>query len=90
MTSLKSEWCATRNAAEFEALRPHLSREPEHGALQSLAESQGWNASTLRKTLSRLRQRFRHHVKEQIKPTLDDHVTADDEMAALLGALAPR
>lgn len=89
MQALRAEWTETRSAAEFDLLRPHLAREPEHGALACLADEQGWNPATLRKTLSRLRQRFRHHVKEQIKPTLDDHVTAEDEMAALLGALGP-
>ena len=46
----------------------------------------GLNAATLRKTVSRLRQQFRHQVKAAIAPTLDDATTSADEMRALLAA----
>ena len=48
------------------------------------------SAATLRKTVSRMRQRFRQHMKAELAPTLDDGATADDEMRALLEALSNR
>jgi hypothetical protein len=35
-----------------------------------------------------MRQRFRHHVKAQLVPTLAESAEVDDEMRALLAALA--
>ena len=74
-------------AAEFAQLQPFIAGE-DHGKLAALAESRGESAATLRKTVSRMRQRFRHHVKAHIAPTLDEARDADAEMRELLTALA--
>jgi DNA-directed RNA polymerase specialized sigma24 family protein len=76
------------NPADFAALRPFIAGEGAHGALHALAETRGIPAATLRANVTRLRQRFRHHVKAQIAPTLDDPASVETEMAALLAALA--
>ena len=89
MTSLESEWRAAGKDAEFALLHLMIAGEPEHGGLAALAEQHDFNASSLRKTLSRLRQRFRHHVKAAITPTLAEGVETDDEMRQLLAALSP-
>ena len=89
MASLESEWRAAGKDAEFALLQPMIASEPEHGGLVALADEHGLNASSLRKTLSRLRQRFRHHVKAAITPTLAEGVETDDEMRQLLAALSP-
>ncbi len=89
MTSLESEWRASGKNEEFALLQPMIPGEPEHGGLAALADARGLNASSLRKTLSRLRQRFRHHVKAAITPTLAEGVETDDEMRQLLAAVSP-
>jgi RNA polymerase sigma-70 factor (ECF subfamily) len=89
MASLQSEWHASGKAEEFALLQPMIAGEPQHGGLAALADARGLNASSLRKTLSRLRQRFRHHVKAAITPTLAEGVETDDEMRELLAALSP-
>lgn len=86
--ALAEEWRAAGRAEEFVALQPFIAGESAHGDLAALAETRGESAATLRKTVSRLRQRFRHHVKEQIVPTLPESREADDEMRELLAALS--
>ena len=51
------------------------------------AAARGQDAATLRKTASRLRQRFRQHMKLIISGTLEDPATVDMEMRAMLVAL---
>jgi DNA-directed RNA polymerase specialized sigma24 family protein len=86
--ALATEWRSLGKEDEFAALQPFIGGEAEHGALAALAERLGENAATLRKTLSRMRHRFRQHVKAQLVPTLAESAEVDDEMRALLAALA--
>ncbi len=86
--ALAAEWAAAGHAEEFALLQPFIGGESVHGDLASLAETRGASAATLRKTISRMRQRFRQHMKAELVPTLDDGATADDEMRALLEALS--
>jgi RNA polymerase sigma-70 factor (ECF subfamily) len=86
--ALAAEWHADGKRAEFDTLHPFIGGEAEHGEVAALATRLGANAATLRKTLSRLRQRFRHHVKAQLLPTLDDRAAIGSEMRALLAALS--
>ncbi len=86
--ALASEWQVAGRHEQFVALQPFIGGERQHGDLSSLAEGLGENAASLRKTLSRMRQRFRHHVKAQLGATLDENADIEDEMRALLAALA--
>lgn len=86
--ALAAEWRDLGKEEEFTALQPFIGGESAHGDLASLAASRGDDAATLRKTVSRMRQRFRQHVKAEITPTLADVAGTDDEMRALLAALA--
>lgn len=88
MTALESEWRAAGKDAEFSLLQPMIAGESEHGSLAALADAHDLDASSLRKTLSRLRQRFRYQVKAAITPTLAEGVQAEDEMRQLLAALS--
>jgi RNA polymerase sigma-70 factor (ECF subfamily) len=87
MAALEAEWTRDGKAEEFVRLRPFIAGETGHGALAALAASRNEDAATLRKTGSRLRQRFRHHMKLIIGSTLDDPAAVDTEMRALLLAL---
>ena len=86
--ALAAEWRDADKAEEFAALQPFIGGESAHGDLASLAASRGESAATLRKTVSRMRQRFRHQMKAQLAPTLAEGATDDDEMHALLSALS--
>jgi DNA-directed RNA polymerase specialized sigma24 family protein len=87
MASLAGEWRVAGREGEFLQLQPFIGGGPAHGGLAALAEQRGENPATLRKTVSRLRQRFRYHVKAQITPTLASPDDADAEMRELLEAL---
>ena len=87
MASLAEEWPATGRSEEFAQLQVFIGGESVHGGLAALAEQRGESPATLRKTVSRLRQRFRQHVKAQITPTLGSAAEADSEMRELLEAL---
>jgi len=87
--ALESEWREMGRADEFSALQPFIGSEPARGALASLAAAHDENPATLRKTVSRMRQCFRQHVKAQLAPTLAERTDLDDEMRALLAALSP-
>jgi RNA polymerase sigma-70 factor (ECF subfamily) len=86
--ALAAEWRNGGKAEEFAALQPFIGGECQHGDLAGLAARQGESAATLRKTLSRMRHRFRQHVKAQLVPTLAESADVDDEMQALLAALS--
>jgi RNA polymerase sigma-70 factor (ECF subfamily) len=86
--ALEREWRHAGKADEFAALQPLIASEPAAGALASLAVARNESPATLRKTVSRMRQRFRQHVKAQLAPTLAERADLDDEMRALLAALS--
>jgi len=86
--ALAAEWRDAGKGEQFAALQPFIGGDARHGELGALAERLGENAAGLRKTLSRMRQRFRHHVKAQLVPTLAESAEVEDEMRALLTALA--
>jgi len=87
--ALAAEWRDAGKGKQFSVLQPFIGGEAEHGELAALATQLGDSAASLRKTLSRMRHRFRHHVKSQLLPTLAKSADVDDEMRALLAALAP-
>ncbi len=86
--ALAAEWRDAGKADEFTAFLPFIGGESGHGALASLAATRGESPATLRKTVSRLRERFRQHMKAQLVPTLAEDADVDDEMRALLAALS--
>jgi len=86
--ALAAEWRESGKADEFSVLQPFIGGESAPGALATLAAARGESPSTLRKTVSRMRQRFRQHMKAQLAPTLAENVDVDDEMRALVAALS--
>ena len=82
-----AEWRSAGKGEQFDLLQPFIGGEGQHGDLAALAERLGENPASLRKTLSRMRQRFRYQVKAQLAPTLTENAEIEDEMRALLAAL---
>lgn len=87
MNALEAEWTSVGKAKEFARLRPFISGNQDHGDFAAFATDCGLDAATLRKTASRLRQRFRQHMKLIISGTLEDPAAVDVEMRAMLVAL---
>lgn len=85
---VEAEWLEAGKAGEFESLSPWLTGEAQHGDQAELAESLGLPPNTLKSTLHRLRRRFRHAVKEEIRDTLADPGDLDQEMASLFASLS--
>ena len=79
--ALANEWQAAGKTELFAALQPFIGGELGHGDLAALAEHLAENPATLRKTLSRMRHRFRQHVKAQLVPTLAESGEVEDENA---------
>ncbi len=86
--ALAAEWRTSGKPDLCTARQPFIGGETQHGDFAALAERLGESPATLRKTLSRMRHRFRHHVKGQLVPTLTKSTEVEDEMRALLAALA--
>ena len=85
----KAEATAGR-AAQFEALAPFLS--PDGGAEEPysvLAERLAMTEDSIRQTVSRLRKKFRLHLRDRIADTLSDPTESqiDAELVALREAL---
>jgi RNA polymerase sigma-70 factor (ECF subfamily) len=53
-----------------------------------IAARTGEDEASLRVTAHRMRKRYRHLLREEIKRTLADDAMVDEEMAALLGAFS--
>lgn len=85
--ALAEEWRKQGKEDEFIILQPFIGGHAPC-TIASLAEERGESAATLRKTVSRMRQRFRHYVKAQLAPALVSPLDIEDEMRALLSALS--
>ena len=80
--------CATEGKTELlEHLKPSLLGEAAYGDQNAAAEKLGLSAGAARVAVHRLRQRFRHCVKQEIAGTLKDSAIIEEEMRALLAAL---
>ena len=87
MESLGAECTLQGKSALFDQLRPWLLGESDYGDQAAVAESLGLSAAAMKVTVHRIRNRFRHCVKEEIAGTLKDAAAVEDEMRSLLAAL---
>jgi hypothetical protein len=83
---LRSEWDARGKAAEFDRLKAILLDEHPPGGFSAAARDLGTTDTDLRMAATRLRQRFRHVLREMIAETTDDEAV-DDELRFLLRIL---
>ncbi len=87
MAVLQSECLAEGRGALFDALRPFLLGESEHGEQALAAGALGMNAGAMKVAAHRMRHRFRQCVKQEVAGTLKDDSAVEEEMRALLAAL---
>ncbi|MBL9131895.1 MAG: sigma-70 family RNA polymerase sigma factor [Verrucomicrobiaceae bacterium] len=71
----------------FEALHPWLDGDTEHGEQRALASRLGRNLNTLKVDISRIRLRFREHVRAEVAGTVYEGRSITEEMEMLLSIL---
>jgi RNA polymerase sigma-70 factor (ECF subfamily) len=87
MAKLRQECERDGKATVFDAAKPLLTGDVEHGEQESLAASCGMSAPAFRMAASRLRKRLREHVKAEVAGTLEDAAMVQEEIRALFAAL---
>ncbi len=69
MERLEGECVAARRRVVFTTLRPFLQTDPENGSYALVARKLGMKEGAVRTAISRLRQRFRDLLEEEIRAT---------------------
>lgn len=87
MAALRQECSREGKAPLFDAAKPLLTGDAEHGGQEALAASCGLSAPAFRMAASRLRKRLREHVKAEVAGTLEDPAMVQEEIRALFAAL---
>jgi len=85
---LGEEYGAQGKRVVFERLRPMLTGEIDTGSRKSIAESLDMTENALNVAAHRLRQRFRHSLKDEVADTLADPGETEEELRALLAILS--
>ena len=86
--ALESEWTGMGRADEFAWLYPFIIGETVHGELTTQCQERGLNPATVRKNLSRLRQKFRETVRATIAGTVAQPEDVSEEMRYFVEVLA--
>jgi DNA-directed RNA polymerase specialized sigma24 family protein len=87
MAALHKECAREGKAALFDAAKPLLTGDAEHGGQEALAAACGVSVPAFRMAASRLRKRLREHVKAEVAGTLEDPAMVQEEIQALFAAL---
>lgn len=74
--------------AHFEALKPWLTGDVEHGSQAEAGQRIGLNEGAVKVAVHRLRRRFRDVIKQEIRQTVNDPAQVDKELQCLLQALS--
>lgn len=88
VAALGDEWLADGKAVRFDEYKCFLTLGKGEVDYAGIAARTGEDEASLRVTAHRLRKRYRHLLREEIKRTLADDAMVDEEMAALLGAFS--
>lgn len=85
---LRDEMMQKGNGKQFEVLGPLLTQSQERGGYAEAASKLEMTEGAFRTALSRLRQRFRHLLREEVAQTVESQEQIDDEIRDLMSALA--
>jgi RNA polymerase sigma-70 factor (ECF subfamily) len=77
----------THRTAQLNELRRFLVGEPAEGSYSEVALRLGMTVTAVRMAVSRLRQRYRELLREEILQTVSSSREADEEYRALMAAL---
>jgi RNA polymerase sigma-70 factor (ECF subfamily) len=84
---LESEHRDRNRADQFKLLRPFLVGEAEERSYQDSAQQLGMTVTALRMAASRLRERYRELLREEILQTVASEQEAEEEYRSLIAAL---
>jgi hypothetical protein len=87
MERLENECVAARRRVVFTTLRPFLQNDPENGAYAVVAAQLGMKEGAVRTATSRLRQRFRELLEEEIRAAAGAHSDWREELRYFLEVL---
>lgn len=87
LSLLGDEMEKTGKAHVFNHLKPWLAGSAGHGDTAAAAATLGVSETAVRVLVSRLRQRMRHLLRDELAKTLSDGVDVDAEMRFLADAL---
>jgi len=85
---LGEEYGSQGKRVVFERLRPMLTGDTGAASRREIAESLDMTENALNVAVHRLRQRFRHQLKEEVSDTLADPGQTEDELRSLLAVLS--
>lgn len=88
MSALRGEYEAAGRLAEFEAMKPYLTADRGEIPYEELATTLGVSPTTARSVVHRFRKRFREIFRAEIASTVADPEGIEDEMRAVVAALA--
>ena len=84
MDRLEVEMTKADNLELFEALSPLVDGSTPDTTQADLAQKHGMSDGAFRVALHRFRQRFRHHIEEEIRQTVSTKSALDEEIRNLL------
>lgn len=86
--SLKVKYEQAEKGELFHALLPHLQGDSNTGTYKDLAEKFNQSENTIKSHISRLRDRFRKQMRDEITQTIDDSIDLDQEISDLFNILS--
>jgi RNA polymerase sigma-70 factor (ECF subfamily) len=87
LAGLEAEYVGDRRGPLFYALKPLLSREPEPGDYDKMADATGIKPETLRVYWLRMKKRFREIIVEEVQQTVSAAQGWEEELRDLMGLL---
>lgn len=88
VVTVRDEWVAAGKVDRFDEYKCFLTMGKGEVDYVGIAARTGEDEASLRVIAHRMRKRYRHLLREEIKRTLEDDAMVDEEMAALLGAFS--
>lgn len=88
LDGLDAEMARSGKRRLYERLRPSLAGGDEASPYRAIADELGLSLGSVKMAAHRLRARYRERLREEIARTVADPAEIDDEIGALLAALA--
>ena len=87
LTRLGDEYRAASNVILFERLRALLTDEPDRPSQAQIADELGMSENAVKQAFHRLRERYRHLLREEITHTVMAPGDIEDELSHLIAVL---
>lgn len=88
LAGLHDEYTAAGKATLFDSLRDHLDGGSDAAVYDDIAKRLGMSEGAVKVAAHRLRRRFRDRLRAEVAQTVDDSAEVEDELRALLRAVA--